>query len=190
MKGGNGAVPAVVKPTQAVLMHQGELSSEIFRPGAGVTPAYSQVVQQPWVSMPPDGEPFNSIGAIEAPAPSAGVLSVVVSLRVGYGWEGIIKRFGHFYLGDAFIPGTGAILWSIRMNGARFLRGLANLDVPIGSLESGGWPVEGGFRIFSNDLVEYLVTIPAASPVATGNGNRVFAWLQGYLYPVKTSGRL
>ena len=176
-------------PAQERINRQESIAHDIF--GGPKAPEFQRdtvTIQQPWVAMPPNGEPFDLVEAIVAPDPAA-VDTVVITFPVAPGWEGVIKGVGNLYQGAGYIEGvTGQIEWRIRVNN-RFLRGYENIQTSLGSLAAQR-PVEGGHRIYSQDLVEYLVRIPIGSPLATGGTNTCIAMLTGWVYPVKTSGRI
>lgn len=139
-------------------------------------------VGRPWIEPPADHEPFDITGSVACPA--AGTTDTqVISLRCPYGYQGVLLGVGHRYIGTGFVEGSGDILWSVRVGG-RFPNGYGAINISLGSAEQSR-PVFGAIRFYENELIEYLVTVPAASPIATGAPNYMIAMLAGYTWPAQ-----
>lgn len=114
------------------------------------------------------------------PASSDGDV-VVVSMRVPYGYDGVITAQFHGYT-QGFTEGSGDLEWRVRADG-RYLRDCGDMQVTIGSPKQLS-PIYGGLQLRSGNLVEYVVSAPNLSgllpPPGTGN---ILAGLHGIFYP-------
>jgi hypothetical protein len=135
-------------------------------------------------SAPSNRERFHAFNSIVTPA--AGTTnSLVVSFQVPSGHNCEVIGLLNFYSGTGFIEGDATLLYfSLRLNGAGFVRDYAVIPNTLGSLSSGPWPVIGKLKLVAGDLLEYLVTVPVGSTIATGGTNRVHSHILGYYWPV------
>jgi hypothetical protein len=70
----------------------------------------------------------------------------------------------------------------LRLNTAYMARDFAQISTHLGSLDL-PYPIPDGLRLSAGTLLQALVTVPAASPIATGAPNRIHAHLLGWQWP-------
>jgi len=132
----------------------------------------------PWNEFPDGGQAFDYAGVIGTPA-AAGAETVALSFITPYGWDGVVKRLSHNYTGGGFVPGSGDLTWRIRVGGA-FVKNYEAITVEFGTTTEPR-PTDG-IRVFSGQLVEYIVNHAAASGLAVG-GTNIICFLAGWFYP-------
>ncbi len=140
------------------------------------------VDERSWVEVPKGGVTFNPAGAIPLPDPAGG-LTVILSFRVPFSYDGII--LGQYHgLTQGFNEGAGDIVWRIRVDG-RYLKDCGEMLVTLGNPKQLS-PIYGGLMVKSGNLVEYLVDAPngGGSLPVPGMAN-VLAGLHGWFWPRK-----
>jgi hypothetical protein len=129
----------------------------------------------PWLAMPPGSEPFDYVQNVIIPV-ALGTTSTIFSFTVENGYDGVIKRFYHNYLGAAFVEGSGDLIWSITADG----RPIKNFGAMLTSMGNSATPrVSDGIRVFAGQTISYNI-LHAANPLLT---DQVVASLAGYFYP-------
>ena len=133
---------------------------------------------------PPDNrERFHSFASIVAPAPNSSNV-FITSFTCPQGHQAKVVGILVHYEGSGFVEGDATMLFfSLRLNGAQFVRDYASIPNTLGSLPSGPWPVPAAIKLAPNDLLEVLVSVPAGSPIGTGGNNRMHGHLLGYYWP-------
>lgn len=130
-----------------------------------------------WIEEPPGSIPFDEKSALALPPVAGfGVDVPVVSFRVPFGFDGVIK-----WISNNVVPGPftlGSLTWKILING-RAVRNFGNITEENGTVAQGR--EESPIRIFSGDLVQYVVNAPTGS---TATGSTVCS-LTGYYFPSK-----
>lgn len=119
-------------------------------------------------------------GSIETPAADSSDVPVA-SYTVPAGHYGVILGLLNVFTGAGWDEGdVSQLFFSVRIN-SRKVRGLQSLAWSMGSLAGGPYPVPWKVRLSPGEQIEYLVTVPAGSPVA-GSG-RVICHLVGGEWP-------
>lgn len=139
---------------------------------------------QPWFEMPPDGIPFYNTDSIATPV-NNGVETLVLSVPVPEGVDGVIRRILNRYTGPGFTEGKGDLIWRIRQ-GAALLNGMPvrnhqRITTSSGSTEEFA-VVEGGIRVYSGQQMEFSVTHSTTSGLPAP-GTRIVCGFKGYFWP-------
>ena len=134
----------------------------------------------PYLVMPPNGVPVQEQAALTLPAGAGN--NVVVQWRVPTGYDGVLTSLVNLWTGGAgtFVDGSGDIVWRVQIN-RRYPRNYGNIITTLGSLTTPCQLFRGGLRIYSGELLTYMVN-HAANAGLTG-GNVICAFL-GYIYPL------
>lgn len=133
----------------------------------------------PWIYPPDNFQGFDSANSILTPAVGAGD-TVVLSFKVPFGWDGVIRRLSHNYAGGGFLQGSGAIIWRLRING-QIVRNYDAITMEWGTIQQPR--LIDGIRIYSSQLVEYLVTVPGGSGFIPSQSTFILCSLGGWIYP-------
>lgn len=135
------------------------------------------------VAPPDNRERFHSFNSIVAPA--AGTTNAVItSFTCPIGHQAKVVGILVNYIGGAWVEGDPTLIYfSLRLNGAQFVRDYSQIPNQLGDLAAGPWPVPGAIKLAPNDLLEVLVTVPGGSTIATGGTNRVHGHLLGWYWP-------
>lgn len=129
-----------------------------------------------WLDEPPGSIPFDEQGSLALPTTAgAGVFVPVVTFTVPLGFDGIIKWVSNNVLNATGPIVPGSIIWKILVNN-RAVRNFANIQVEKGTVFQGRQ--ESPIRIFSGDIVQYVVTGGA-------NNETTVCSLTGYYFPSK-----
>ena len=129
----------------------------------------------PWLTPPPDVESFHLAAGIALPAISATVFTVVVSITVPPGRNGVLNQIANLYEGPGagFIDFTGDVVWQITRNspsgGTAPERNYENIQASLGTPAAPGRIAP--IRIFENDVISLVVrnaNIIVASQVCGG----------------------
>jgi hypothetical protein len=129
-------------------------------------------------------ERFHAFGSIVCPG-ATGVATLVTSVTIPTGNQGKVVGLICFYDGSGNVEGRASdLFFSLRVNGSQFVRDYQTIPNTLGSLSSGPFPIPRAIKLFGGDLLELLVTVPIASPIATGAPNRMNGHLVGYYWPV------
>lgn len=139
---------------------------------------------EPWVEMPPGGEPFDVVQSIATPAAN-GAENVVLQYPIPLGFDGVILGIANYFVGTGFTEGSGDLVWRIRRGlpgtqGAP-IRNYQDIRTTMGSPVSPR-EVFGGILVTSGDFLTYTVTHAAGSPIVPG-GNRVVCNIAGFYWP-------
>lgn len=142
---------------------------------------HNQKVYQepPWLKMPAGGRQYQEIGSIPTPA-NDGANHVVHQFKVPTGYDGVITSVANFFTGAGFLEGSGDIVWRVTI-GRAWCRNFGSIDTTLGSLTSPCPLFRGGVRVYSEQVVQYLVNIPVASAIA---GGRIVCAFFGWFYSV------
>lgn len=128
----------------------------------------------PWVIPPTGADPFDATGV--ATIGVVGDTVTILSLLVPYGYDGVIKRFYHNYIGSGFVDGSGNLIWRILADG-RPIKNFGNIITQMGNAVTPR--LTDGIRIYSGQLITYIV-YHAADALLT---DACSASLAGYFYP-------
>lgn len=148
----------------------------------------------PWSIIPPDGVGFDPMVVIPTPAPGAGpgfspgVETVVNTLQVPDGYDGIITHISNNFLGASFNPGLPSLTWRIRVGASiaqsRFVRDYDNIIVEFGETK---FPREIA-GIFLSSGQTFLYTVTNNDPaIAPGPGTQVACCFSGFYWPQQRS---
>jgi hypothetical protein len=137
-------------------------------------------VDPPWVKMPGQGKRFSPIGSLALASITPGVDTLVTSLTVPLGYDGVIFYIVQTYSGQGFQDGDGQITWRIKQN-QRYVKNYGNTTVQLGSLNQGG-PTSPNSQIIllSDQYVQYYVNVAVGNSL---NGGRITCALWGYYWP-------
>jgi hypothetical protein len=128
----------------------------------------------PWVIPPAGADPFDASNVVQIGV--IGTTTTILSLLVPYGYDGVIKRFYHNYLGSGLVDGNGDVIWRMLADG-RPIKNFGNILTQMGSANTPR--LTDGIRIFSGQLITYVV-YHANNALLT---DLVTASLAGYFYP-------
>ena len=128
----------------------------------------------PWVVPPVGSDPFDATGV--ATVDVVGGQVTILTLLVPYGYDGVIKRFYHNYLGAGYVDGSGTLIWRILADG-RPIKNFGNIITQMGNAFTPR--VTDGIRIFTGQTITYIV-YHASDGILTDN---CAASLAGYFYP-------
>lgn len=134
----------------------------------------------PWVGwMPPGSQPFDVQGVIATPAIGAGA-TVILSLQVPSGMDGVIRRLSHNLLGPGFVQASGDVLWGITVDNAP-VKNYAAISTEFGSngVQGAGPRDTDGILAKSGQVYRYTVTNVAYA----AGGTQILATIGGYFYP-------
>jgi hypothetical protein len=128
----------------------------------------------PWIIPPAGADPFDATAVVNVGL--VGVDATILTLLVPYGYDGVIKRFYHNYLGAGYMEGSGDLVWRILADG-RPIKNFGNILTQMGSPTTPR--VTDGIRIFTGQSITYVVSHPA-NVILT---DACTASLAGYYYP-------
>jgi len=149
------------------------VGQDALNAGQGVQP-----VELPYRLFPPNNwENLDQLNYVALPAIAAA--AAILSFRVPVGRNGIIRKIANNFIGGGWQEGSGAVTWQILVDGAP-PPGATSYNSILGSLGSPANPVEiAGFRIFENQLVQFIVNNVSVVLAGQFAGAR----LVGYFYP-------
>jgi len=136
----------------------------------------------PWLIMPCEGRMFQPVKNIQLPV----VLDVdtpVLTLKVPYGYDGVLTHVFNVFTGTPFDEGTGDLIWRVQV-GNRFARDLGEIVTTRGSLNNGFQIPGSGIILRSDQLVTYLVNVTSA--LVGPPGARVICGMAGWFWPKDT----
>jgi hypothetical protein len=154
--------------------------------GLPITTPAPGTITPPDQTAPPDNkERWHSFGSIVAPAPGTSLALITgASFTCPNGHQAKCVGLVVEYIGTGFVQGDATLLfYSLRLNGAQFIRDYAKIPNTLGDLSAGPWPVPAAIKLSPNDLLEVLVTVPGGSTIGTGGTNRVHGHILGYYWP-------
>ena len=144
-------------------------------------------------ALPPRSESFHRTGSILTPSTAAGD-TVVISLSVPNGYDGLLSGIFQIYSGNTLLQGSGDILWRIKAN-LRYLKNLGSVPYTLGSPKLPA-PLTEGEILLSDQVVRYVVNVPNVSgTIEVGNslitcGLFGFFWPRGASYDIFPKGKL
>ena len=137
----------------------------------------------PWSVMPPDGKRFQQIGSLDIQTIVEGTQTTVVQFRVPTGFDGVaVTHFNLALVANPFAEGSGDVTWRIR-NNRRYIKDYGNITTTLGSLASPAMLYRGGLRLYSNQLINYSVTLAAGAIARMGGVGRIVCGILGWWYP-------
>ena len=134
------------------------------------------VPQQPWVTPPADAEFFDPIDYVALG--NQGTTTVILTLNVPMGRDGVIELFGNVVFGAGWTEGTGDLIWQILKNGEA-VRNYENIRASLGNVSN---PVALGLRIAEGDQITVQV-VNAAAPAGVPGNPITSARFHGWFYP-------
>jgi hypothetical protein len=132
------------------------------------------VVTRPWLDSPEGSVPFDPQLAVALPAVAGS--TVVVTLVVPDGYDGVINAYSWNFTGGGFVQGSGDIQVQILRNGAA-VRNYDNILVEKGTIAAPR-PISP-LRVYSGQILT-LVVNHIANALLNGN---VVGCFSGYFYP-------
>jgi hypothetical protein len=139
------------------------------------------------LGTPPDCGPYYSQWGLPITTPAPGTSLALItgaSFTCPNGHQAKCVGLVVEYIGTGFVQGDATLLfYSLRLNGAQFIRDYAKIPNTLGDLSAGPWPVPAAIKLSPNDLLEVLVTVPGGSTIGTGGTNRVHGHILGYYWP-------
>jgi hypothetical protein len=139
-----------------------------------VSPLPTSTVKKPWLDAPDGSVPFDPEEAIVLGV--VGTTTVVVTMTVPQGYDGVINGFNWNFTGGGFVQGSGDLQAQILRNGVP-VRNYDNILTERGSYEIAR-PI-APMRIWSNDVIE-LVVNHIANGLLSGN---LLGGFVGWFYP-------
>ena len=130
-----------------------------------------------WKEEPPGSVPFDEQESFALPATPLGSDVPVLSFKVPFGFDGVIKWISNNLLPEGSFT-SGALIWKIKVN-RRAVKNFEFITNEKGTIFQGR--EESPIRIFSGDLVQYTVQQPVGS---TLTGTTVVS-ATGYYFPSK-----
>lgn len=142
------------------------------------------VPAEPWQNVAPGAKHFHKRGSLVVPAAGTSN-SIVVSYTVPFGFEAVLTHVLNVYIGAAApIEGLATdLFYTIRVAETYPLEDFGSIITTLGSLTNGPYPIPGGARFTAGQVVEYLVSVPAGTGIATGGTNFVHCQLLGWHWP-------
>lgn len=153
--------------------------------GLPITTPAPGTITPPDQTAPPDNkERWHSFNSIVAPAPGT-LLAPITSFLCPNGHQAKCVGLVVEYIGTGFVQGDAVtgLFFSIRLNGAQFVRDYSSIPNTLGDLSAGPWPIPAAIKLSPNDLLEVLVTVPGGSVIGTGGTNRMHGHILGYYWP-------
>jgi hypothetical protein len=140
----------------------------------------------PWQQV----QPVHARAAIVCPAVGTSN-TLVIAYTVPKGFSFVLQGIVCLYTGTtAPVEGdSDSLLYRLRANSAFFVRDFGLIATTLGSLTNGPYPIPGGVKLDAGTLLELVVTVPAASGIATGGINRIHGHLIGIEWAAVASGR-
>jgi hypothetical protein len=129
-------------------------------------------------ALPPGSEPFRRVGSIVTPTPGD---TLVVSLLVPNGYDGILTGLFQFYSGSGFFQGAGDILWRVKAN-LRYIWNFGAVPFALG-LPTFPMPLTEGELLLSDQVLSYIVNVPNLSGNIQVGGSRIVCGFFGFFWP-------
>jgi hypothetical protein len=148
---------------------------------------------RPRVDVPRQGDYVHVRNSIECPA--AGNQDVeVINYTVPAGFNLVFSHILCFYLGVSNPPDyegdANQLFYSVMIDNTFFAKQFDQITSSLGSLNNGPYPIPGHMFFEENRLIQGLVTVPALSSIATGEGNRIHFHLIGWQWPLVLADNL
>ena len=139
----------------------------------------------PWVTMPAEGKLFRPVASIIVSSITPGVDTPVLKMIVDTGYDGnlfdiVCQLTANGTTG--FVEGSGDVTWRLRNNN-HYVRDLGNILVSMGSLKSPGNLDDGGVRLYSGNVLTFLVNISVSGAGNLNPNAYVTCGLRGWMYP-------
>lgn len=132
-------------------------------------------------TIPAVGEEFFLTQAITTPPTISGD-NVVVQFTPGPGQQAILYGLVCWYTGTGFVPGSGDIIWRLKV-GRAWARNRGKILTPQGS-PGGPWPVQDYFYVGEGQPITLYVNVPNSSGAIQIGGSYILCSLQGWTFPV------
>lgn len=132
----------------------------------------------PWVIPPPMYRSFDIQATIATPA--VGANGDVLTIQVPVGLTMCARGISIVYSGGGFQQGGGALVYSIRVDGAP-VKGYGNILTDLGTMQPGNVQPREVWGIFAAS--SQTVTLNVSNVAQAGGGTFVVATLVGYFYP-------
>lgn len=148
---------------------------------------------RPWVQMPAEGRQFKPVGVSGTIGTLATGVDIPVLIEpVPLGYDGVITDFVCEVVASSggpaqggFVEGSGQVTWRLMANSGgpgRYLRDLGNIKVTMGSLVQPSPVPRGGLRVYSDDTIQFLVNINAATVSQLDPNARIVCSINGWYY--------
>ncbi len=131
-------------------------------------------------AVPFQSKVINQAKGIVTPAPAAGD-QVMLQYQVPHGYFGFLSGFFFQYSGIGFVPGSGDIIFRIRLN-QRYLKDLSNVLFALGSTRF-PVPMTQGQVLLSDQVIQAIVNVPNLSGLIQVGSSTCYAGLFGFLWP-------
>jgi hypothetical protein len=118
------------------------------------------------------------VGSIVTPTPGD---TLVVSLLVPNGYDGILIGLFQFYSGSGFFQGAGDILWRVKAN-LRYIWNFGAVPFALG-LPTFPMPLTEGELLLSDQVLSYIVNVPNLSGNIQVGGSRIVCGFFGFFWP-------
>lgn len=145
----------------------------------------------PWITMPIGGRRFKPVGVLAVSTLVAGADTAVPlntatgTLIVDTGYDGVLTDIVCEVTAagaTGFVEGSGDVSWRLQ-NNRHFVRDLGNIQVTMGSLVSPGTVPRGGVRIYSRNVLTFLVNVTAGGLARLAPDANIIVALTGWMYP-------
>ncbi len=136
--------------------------------------------EPPWILMPAQGRRFQVTNTIALPIINTN--TTVLQMLVPVGWDGVINGIVNRIVGAGFIEGSGDVLWRIQSSRV-YLRDYGQVTTSLGDLTNPCTLYGGGQRIYSGQIITYLVNLTAAGAAHIDPNSLVLCSLSGWTYP-------
>lgn len=148
-------------------------------------------VNRPWVAMPAEGRRFKPIGVLNVPnlgnPANLNVEFVVMSAFVPLAYDGVITDMVCELTAPpgqstGFTEGSGDVTWRLKAD-KRHLRDMGNIQTTLGSLTTPNSVPRGGLRVYSRNLLEFVVVFSAGAAVDINPSANVVCSITGWFWP-------
>ena len=131
----------------------------------------------PWMYQAPGFESFDLQGVVATPTVAAGE-TTVITLPVPIGWDGVIHRIGHGYIGGGgWQEGDTRLTWRILINGNQPQKNYGAMTTSFGSI---GHPRDiAGIVVLAGQQILYRVI--NTDNILAG-GTSIWACFSGYFW--------
>lgn len=177
----------------ALVRDQTDIANQSVVPGTdSVNPAatiggFGNFALAPWLFPPTNWIAYDTHRSIATPAQD-GNDYIVLSFVVPIGYDGVIKRLSHNYIGGGFQQGAGGIIWRLKIDDV-LVRNYDAMVIEFGTVYAPR--VTDGIRIISGQTIAYLVNLPVgggASGFLPSGGSQIICTVAGWFYPQGVTG--
>lgn len=137
------------------------------------------VGSEPWSSAPEGSVPVSQLSSV-AGVGTAGTMVTPISFIIPDGFDTLLKEIVTSYTGTNFTPGSGQLIFCLRLDGLYFPSGYENIRFAIGDNQN-GQKIFPAVVVKSGQLVEIFCEV-AATFVPQAN-SRIIAGVTGLAYP-------